>query len=224
MYLYGTRNLGITYHPGPGEEGGGTVEVEGQADADHGTTDERKRAMTGVVAKVGDYLVGWRSTLQKWIQFGTYGAELVAIIGDMKLVMGVKKTAVEVGLSDARPIRMFNDQAKVVKAINEGSIVGSEAVGYQSLPLHWLMQMTSEEDGVVRLRWKETGGMLADPLTKVMRSGVQARKLFQGMGLTEDEIGNVVKEMNEGFGESALLESEWDVLTVVERGGDGEGR
>ena len=45
MYLYGTRQMGITYRPGSAEEAGGTVEVEGQADADHGTTDAKKRAI-----------------------------------------------------------------------------------------------------------------------------------------------------------------------------------
>ena len=84
MYLYGTRQMGITYRPGSAEEAGGTVEVEGQANADHGTTDAKKRAMTGMLVKVGPYLVAWRSCVQKWIQFGTYGAELVAIIGGMK--------------------------------------------------------------------------------------------------------------------------------------------
>ena len=143
------------------------------------------------------------------------------------MALAVKKTAAEIGLVDTRVVKMYNDQAKVVKAINEGSIISSEVSSYQELPLHWVMQMTSEEEGLVKLRWKATDLMEADPLTKVMRSGIQAKKLYKGMGMTDEEISEVVEKGKDEWG--VFLNEAWERMWREERAaedrekGDGEG-
>ena len=61
--------------------------------------------------------------------------------------------------------------------------------------------------------------MEADPLTKVMRSGNQARKLYKGMGMTDDEISEVVEKGKEEWG--IFLNEAWERMWWEEREAEG---
>ncbi len=65
-------------------------------------------------------------------------------------------------------IVMGCDQEKVVKGVRDGSIVASDAVKYQDLPIHWVLQHCGKEEGIIILKWISTEINVADVLTKVL--------------------------------------------------------
>ena len=65
------------------------------------------------------------------------------------------------------------------------------------------MQVTGEEMGLMSLEWKATTtGMLADPLTKVMRSETKEWDFYKMMGLSSsDEVEGVLAKWRESTSE-----------------------
>ena len=115
----------------------------------------------------GDCLIAWKSLLQKQVQIGTHGAELVALIKAIQMALFVRRLIRSAGIY-VKKVKLGCDQEKVVKGVRDGSIVASEAVKYQDLPIHWVLQHCDKEEGIIDLKWISTEINIADVLTKVM--------------------------------------------------------
>jgi hypothetical protein len=142
-YLYGTRESGIEYHPAD-------IDIQDElncyTDADHGSSDHLRRNVSGAMALWGKYLLSWKSVLQRRIQLGTHGAELVALIRAIQMGLYIRRLLESIGIRIEK-VNMGCDQDLVVRGVRDGSIIASDAVKYQELPCRWVMQNCSAIGG-----------------------------------------------------------------------------
>ena len=162
-YLYGTKEVGIEYHP---DDGSADDELNCYTDADHGSSDHLKRNVSGSIAMWRKFLISWKSALQRKIQLGTHGAELVALIRTIQMGLYIRRLLESLGVRIER-VNLGCDQDLVVKGVRDGSIIASDAVKYQELPCRWIMQNCSPMEGRISLSWISTDVNVADILTKV---------------------------------------------------------
>ena len=148
MYLYGTRNMGITYTGGLGVKG--DPQVRGYVDADHGGNPETRKSMTGFVIMARGAAISWTASRQRIVAQSSYESELIATRHVTAEFMAIEKDYYAIEQRAApTPFKLGCDNQSVVSVANGG---GSVSKRKHVATRYFLILEAVKEDRIVMVK------------------------------------------------------------------------
>lgn len=177
-YVKTTINTGLVLGAGiePGEAVNGPLHdnhplaLRAFSDASHADCLDTSRSTCGVLVKVGNSAIFWRSVLQRSIAQSTCEAETVAAVLALAPAYAIHAILRDFGLSDNNPVLYCDSMAAILKATGQRERGRSKALRIREDTLR-----QDIADGTLRLHYVSTTQQLADALTKPTTKDSHAR-------------------------------------------------
>jgi hypothetical protein len=155
-YLQGTINLGLRYRS-EGEN------LECYADASLGVSDESGKSTSGLLIKVFNDVIYWRTKKQSHIALSSAEAEFIAMSLACKELVGVWEMCRKLIKVDMTPI-LFEDNSSAIKIAKSDE---SQALKHiVKLCYHYVRLEVKNKNVIVR--WISTHDQIADMFTKAL--------------------------------------------------------
>ena len=155
-YLKGTANLGLKY-TGKGEK------LECFVDASLGTGDEESKSTSGLIVKLFDDIIFWRTKKQTHVALSSAEAEYIAMSLACKELICVKEMCARIIKVIVMPIMYEDNQAAINIAKSDDSQTLKHIV---KLCYHYVRFEVSKRNLIIK--WVSTNDQLADGLTKAL--------------------------------------------------------
>jgi hypothetical protein len=181
MYLYNTRQFGITYSRSADPKisspmmyerakhplDDGTNHLQTFTDSDY-AGDESRRSTMGMVCMLNGGPIAWFSTLGKTIATSTCEAEVNAACSAAKEALHLSRLLFDIGgTNEMKPIPIAEDNAACIAQANSGLRSIRKAKHYE-VKLRFLQQLVVDE--AVEFKYCPTHEMLADLFTKPLEA------------------------------------------------------
>lgn len=154
-YLKDKEDYGITYKRG-------NSKLVAYCDSDFAGDDKTGRSTTGLVVNYAGGPIQWKSQRQKLVTLSSTEAEFVSICTTVKEVTWLRKLAMELGMINEEPTKLYCDNQSAIRiASNEKCVHRTRHMKVQaSYPREQM------ERGEVDIQHVRTDNQLADMLTK----------------------------------------------------------
>ena len=160
-YLEGTANHGLKYTRSA--EFNAKNCITGYSDADLAGDIDTRRSRTGKLVLCAGGPITSKSSLQNVVQLSTAAAETIALNDTVQDVSVIRNTLAEMGLEQAAPTTVFEDnQAAVAIANSNTSLTGAT----KHLQMRDLKIKEMIESGTITVEYCPTTKMLSDLFTK----------------------------------------------------------
>lgn len=164
-YLRGTENLGLKY-TGKGNQ------LECYADASLGTNDEKGKSTSGLIVKLFDDIIYWRTKKQTHVALSSAESEYLAMSLACKELVCIREMCIRLLKMNIVPILYEDNKAAIKIATSDESQTLKHIV---KLCYHYVRLEVSK--GNVIIKWVRTDEQLADGFTKAL--GIAKFKEFQ---------------------------------------------
>lgn len=161
-YLKGSRKLRLTYG-GIGDAGDGGM--KGYADAD-GSMQEDRRAISGNAFLIDGGAVSWYSKRQEIVSLSTTESEYVAATHTAKEAIWLRQLIMQIFKPIDGPTILFSDNQSAIALTKDHQYhARTKHIDIRYHFLRWVC-----ENGSIKLTYCPTADMVADALTKPLRS------------------------------------------------------
>ena len=159
-YLRGHTELGITY------DGNKGLVPHGYSDASWADDRDQRRSTTGYVMILAGAAISWKSHLQATTSLSSTEAEYKSAGAGVQEVIATRNRLAEFGVPPESATVLFEDnQGAIGLALNQ---VSNHRTRHIDIRHHFIRQHI--EAGTVALRYISTMSMIADALTKALRT------------------------------------------------------
>lgn len=172
-YLSGTRKYGIRYS---GQQG-----LAGHTDSDFAADQSRKSTM-GYIFLLAGGAVTWSSKIQRSVSTSTAEAEYHALAYAGKEAAWIRNFLRQLGFAQEGPTTIYGDNQSALALVENPEF--HARTKHIDVSAHYIRELV--EDNVVKVQYRPTGEMLADCLTKPLKTaqhqhnveaiGIQDRK------------------------------------------------
>ena len=160
-YLRGTAHFGLMF-------GGSRNEVYIYADSSFADDIEDRKSTTGWISMIGEDIISWRSTKQKSVALSTTESEYMACCDAAKEAIWTKNLLEEMLETKLKPVKIFQDNQSTIFLANNN--VSKRRTKHIDLRYHFVRERIQEK--AIELAYCETGSMVADILTKPLRTNL----------------------------------------------------
>ena len=169
-YLYGTKNLGITYtrngastpHLQSTAERSESQKLVTYADADYAGDSESRKSTSGFAILLHGGVISWQSKLQSTVALSTAEAETMAGVDAVKQLMHLRLFLREIGLEQLGPSYVYEDNQAAI-SLAQGKEQSQRSKHYQ-IKVHFISEQ--RKIGIFDYVKVGTKDQLADTFTK----------------------------------------------------------
>lgn len=163
-YLQGTKDYAICYERSSGKGRHQIPTPIGYCDADWGKNDEDAKSVTGLMVKLCNGPILWKSSRQDSVALSSTESELNAMSEIVRHTAGLRILLEPLGLGISGPFTVFSDSQSAIKTIR------NRASSYKSRMKHYAVKLAylreEYENGNFNPQFCPTGDMPADGFTK----------------------------------------------------------
>ena len=192
-YLYTTRYLAITYSARPANEGANEQSTDAlrdwmkqdflaASDAAYADDVETRRSSQGILIKLFNGPVYWKSTRQKTVATSTTEAELIALSSVAKEALVLMRLFKRINFKLDHDVTLACDNKQTVRAVTADKVEFTTKLKHIDVHHFWLRQEL--DNGALRLAWIPTAEMPADGLTKPLTKD-KHRRFIRELGLVD---------------------------------------
>jgi hypothetical protein len=181
MYLNTTKRKGLCY------ERNETVSINAFADADFAAEEESARSTTGMVIRIGNVAVSWKSKLQSCVTLSSAEAEIVAATETAVNMMSISNLLNELGIKSEKSMILYEDNNACIAIATKPN--RKARIRHMAAKFMYIQELCMKK--ILVIEKVGTEDQAADMLTKAV-SKLKTKKFSDMIGLKGDSIGRSV--------------------------------